>query len=459
MSSTRPPELLPTGHARKPKKSLPIAVALLIVSLVIPLTFYVGPLRLSVYRIVLILLIIPSLARLLSGKAGPFRLIDAGVFLMCVWSGLSFSAIYGVADSIEKTGIFTIETFGAYLVSRTYIRTPEQFRAMVKLFIIIALAISPLALYETATSNNITLKLFDAVGTTYPDVYKDLRWGFDRVQGPFEHPILFGVFFGAALGLSFFVLGYGQPLIKKSAIGTMVFFVGALSLSSGPLTSQVGQIFFITWQTIFSKFKNRWYIFIALTVLAYVAIDALSNRTPFEVFVSYFAFNSGTAYNRLLIWQYGVKSIFDNPIFGVGLEEWDRAWFMPSSADMFWIVPAMRHGVLVWALHLGTFIYAFYSISKKTGISDRVNQYRFGYLSSMFGTFVAGWTVHYWNATYVLYWLLLASGLWILDQNNGKNNEELTEDSKRSKSNPIQSPTYTRFPRQDGHRVEARIST
>ena len=39
------------------------------------------------------------------------------------------------------------------------------------------------------------------------------RFGFERAQVLFEHPILFGVFCASALGLSWYVLGYQRSNI------------------------------------------------------------------------------------------------------------------------------------------------------------------------------------------------------------------------------------------------------
>jgi hypothetical protein len=44
-----------------------------------------------------------------------------------------------------------------------------------------------------------------------------------------------------------------------------------------------------------------------------------------------------------------------------------------------------------------------------------VEQYRLGYLITMCSFFLAGWTVHFWNGTYVLFLFLLGSGYWMLD--------------------------------------------
>jgi hypothetical protein len=309
-----------------------------------------------------------------------------------------------------------LETMGSYLIGRCLIRTPEAFFYTIKLLFILTIIFFPFAMFETVTSRNLTLELFGKIGTTYVDVFKDPRWGLDRVQGPFEHPILFGVFFGSIVGPVFYVLGYKRSVLGRVFRTALTVITGAAALSSGPLTALVGQVFIITWDVIFRTVKIRWYILSGLMILQYIIIDTLSNRNPFEVFVSYLAFSSETAYGRLIIWEFGTQSILSNPIFGIGLSDnWVRPYWLAESVDMFWILPAMRHGIPVWILYFTLFFWPFISIIRLKGLGEKMNAFRMGYLSSMIGLFLAGWTVHFWNATFALFMFLLASGVWMLD--------------------------------------------
>jgi hypothetical protein len=193
--------------------------------------------------------------------------------------------------------------------------------------------------------------------------------------------------------------------------------------------------------------RSRWYIFVGLAVLGYVVVDLISNRTPFHVVISYLAFNSATAYNRILIWIYGSASIWANPLFGIGLTgSWSRPSWMSDSMDMFWIVPAVRHGVVVWIAYLALFFSAFIGVVYRSGLSDRVQWYRMGYTCSMAGLFAVGWTVHFWDALLVLFMFLLASGIWMLDWEESEEGdaEKPVEDGRRT------ALPYTRFPTRVG---------
>ena len=53
-------------------KTIPPFVFLFLIGLIVPIQIFVGPLRLSTYRIVLVVLFIPCLVMLVSGKVGRY---------------------------------------------------------------------------------------------------------------------------------------------------------------------------------------------------------------------------------------------------------------------------------------------------------------------------------------------------------------------------------------------------
>ena len=423
---------------------LPVLVIVFILGLIVPLIINAGGIRLSAYRIVLLVLFVPALFRLLAGAAGRIRVADIAIFVICVWSSLAILVVQGLL--VETIGILIIETLGAYLLGRCYIRTPAQFLKMCKLFFLIILVTFPLAVFESLTGRELILQAFDAIGTVYPPSNMEKRMGLYRAQGPFAHPIHFGLFFGAFIGLIYYVVGYGKQTFSKLWRTAIVAVTGALAFSSGPLTALVAQVYIIMWDRMLNQVKARWYILGVLTILAYIVIDLLSNRNPFQVFISYLAFNSETAYNRIYIWIYGTASIFNNPLWGVGITgNWARPYWMSPSADMFWIVPAMRHGIVVWIAYFTL----FFSITgplifRKFG--PKLHAYRLGFLTSVFGLFMAGWTVHYWDATFAFFMFLLGSGVWMIDYKE----EDEASDSAAPDTPVHDTLAYSRFPVRPG---------
>ena len=151
----------------------------------------------------------------------------------------------------------------------------------------------------------------------------------------------------------------------------------------------------------------------ALAMYAVVALG--SNQSVPEFYISHFAFDQLSAYYRVLIWRFGSASALAHPLFGVGMNEWERPTWMPPSIDMFWLIHAVRYGLVASALMLLAFLSVFVSLARRKGLSDQVSSYRMAFLISLTSIFIVGWTVHFWNATYTLVLFILGSGVWMLD--------------------------------------------
>src|SRR5690606_11972317 len=123
---------------------------------------------------------------------------------------------------------------------------------------------------------------------------------------------------------------------------------------------------------------------------------------------------------RLLIWDFGTQSVMNHPWLGVGYGEWDRPAWMPSSIDMFWLYNAIIYGLPAGLLMLGAFLSALISVGRRRGLDPQLYAYRQGFLTVMIGLFLVGWTVHFWNATYVLFMFPLGSGMWLADAGTGR---------------------------------------
>lgn len=407
----------PRGAAPAPKQLSIIALVFLI-GLVLPIIVYIGPLRLSVYRGTLLVLLLPMIIMLVSGKAGRVRYADIFLILLLIWSTLSLIVVHGIALMVEPIGMMWVETLGAYLVARVFVRSVDQFVAVVRILYGFSVLFLPLLLYENVSGHDIILEVLNRIATSLPEVLTDPRYdrlGLDRAQGPFSHPIHNGVFFGSILGLSYYVLGYGKRLVTKLLLMAVPMVAGATALSSGPLVAITAQLNLIAWDVIFKRVKHHWYILLGLVISGYVVIDMLSNRTPFHVLVSYFTLSPDTAYNRIRIFDYGVASIFANPVFGIGFGDWEHPAWMSDSADMFWIIAGMRHGIPAWILTLAFFFAIFLPVALRPLADDRLRAYRTGYLVTLLGFFLVGWTVHFWEMLYAYFMFIMGVGVWFLD--------------------------------------------
>ena len=200
--------------------------------------------------------------------------------------------------------------------------------------------------------------------------------------------------------------------LKLLAIPAAV--IGAFSaLSSVAILNVVIQSMLIAYDLVSRKIKHRWRIFAAGCVAGYIIIDIGSNRTPFHLLVDYATFNSGSAYNRILIWRYGTQNVRENPIFGLGEQSWVRAHWMSPSADNYWLLMTMKYGMPAGLALFAAVIVIMWRTGRMP-LTDKADRAcRAGFLAALGGLLIAGGTVHYWTAMMAFVMFLLGSGCWM----------------------------------------------
>lgn len=418
-----PPSIeAPTGRrprgrtpAQDAPKKLPWPVTVFLIAWVIPWDVQFGPLTMSPYRAVLIVMVLPCLMMCLSGKAGRVRVADIALLLYCAWGALSLTMLHGVGAAAETGGILFVETMGAYLIARCYIRDAEDFRNLVRLLFWIVMFFLPFAILEVATGRNVLGELFAAILPTHHFSDKEPRWGIRRVQTVFEHPILFGVACGSILAMVHLVLGHKEALVPRWRRSLAVGLTAALSMSSGPWSALALQAILMGWNWGLSRVQSRWKILLGAIAFVLLMIQIFAKRPLINILFSAFAFDVESAFFRILIWELGTLSVANHPWWGVGLGEWDRPFWMPPSIDMFWLYHAIIYGLPAGILMMLTFFAVVIPVSLMKNLDERLYQYRAAFLISMAALFLMGWMVHFWTATYELYLLLLGSGVWLLD--------------------------------------------
>jgi hypothetical protein len=390
-------------------------VAAFFVSLVVPWSIHLGSLAFSVYRFLLVLLILPCLFMWLRGGAGRIRFADIALIMYCIWCALSLAVVHGIDAGVQSGGMIFIETIAPYMLARCYIRTSRDFEQMATIIFRIVAILLPLALYEAIFKHNIARDLFAAVMPSFPDAYEGDRLGLRRVQGLFEHPILFGVFTGSILAMVHLVVGYQRSFFDRWWRSAIVCATAFLSLSAGPLTAVAAQAGLMVWNSALKRVESRWKILWCLVAVMYLVVELASSQSVPAFYISRFAFDQGSAWQRLLIWEFGSASALNHPLFGIGYGEWERPAWLTSSIDMFWLIHAVRYGLPAAFLFLLAFLVTVTKVGFRRDLDERMIQCRTAYLISMTGFFIVGWTVHFWAAAYVSFMFLLGSGVWILD--------------------------------------------
>lgn len=413
------------------------AVPLFMVSLAIPIYVPIGPVLLMPHRIVLLLLFVPFFLRLfVNGQAGRVLVADWLLFGSACWAALALLVNHGFAV-VEAAGIHMIEFFGAYMLARVAIRSSEDFRRMVWVLFVMLMVLLPFVVAESVLHRNILLEIIP--GTGFGAAMLEPRLGLRRAHAIFAHPILLGVFVSTAFGLFWYVL---RPR-SLQFLGTGASAVATLcSLSTGAFLSVVVQGLLIGWETILKVIQARWRIFTAIAVMGYLAIDLLSSRSPFHVLVTYATFSTGSAYNRILIWNFGTANVRDNPIFGLGLNDWVRPSWMGDSVDNFWLLFAMRYGLpTIIMIFLGLYL-ILRQVSRAALVTQDDQMARAGYLVAFGGLFLAGGTVHYWHAMMAFAMFFFGSGLWAISGGEARD----ADPALQEETAPRPRSRYTRQP-------------
>jgi len=397
---------------------VPVVIALFFVAMMLPTAVSVnlGGLRLSGYRVVLIVMFVPMLVQLLSGRKGRMHIFDMLVFAHCGWAVLALIKWGGLAQGIESGGIYMVEFAGAYMLARLYIRTYADFVATARAYVGLVLATLVFTVPEALTGIHF---LHDGISGALGGpmaAFIEPRMGLERTFGPFDHPILYGVFSASAFSLAYFVLAEGRlmnlkGMAKVIGVGLATF----MSASAGPYVVLIMQGFVALWQRVLGHVKGRWAALFTMFAMMYIAIDLFSERTPFHVFVNNFTFSRQSAYNRILIFEFGSAEVRRNPIFGIGLGDWERPAWMSDSMDNFWLVTAVRYGLPALVLLLALLLGLVWQVGQRKDLSPEWRRARHAWAFTLFGIAVAAATVHLWNALFVLFVFLLGAGAWLLD--------------------------------------------
>lgn len=437
----------PADGISAPRK-LPWPVSLFLIGLVIPWIVPLGPLHLPVYRMILVITLLPCLKMWASGRAGPIRAADIALILYSLWAGLCLARTEAVGGAVQSTGVVIVETVGGYLLARCYVRDAETFRRVILFMTKLIFLLMPFLLYEWLTGNKLLLKAFGAVFPTVDATLMTPRMGLWRVQGPFEHSIAYGAFCGSMFALVAMAATQTMPLFKRLFYTGGIGFAALLSMSSAPIAGVFVQALLIAWDTLLRNYKIRWKILWGLAFAAYLVVAFGSNQTPVQFYISKFTFDHQTGWYRIWIWEYGSASVLNHPLFGIGLNDWARPRWMPAdSVDNFWLLTAMRYGLPAFLLLAGAVLWTSFAIARRKDLDEKFAAIRTAFLISMCAFIIVGTTVHFWDAPYAWFMFLLGSGVWLLEARPAEKPAEIESVKRGRRSGRSEPGKASRPPR------------
>lgn len=442
-------QLASMSQAALHSSRLPWPVLLYILAVVIPIGFQAGPLVMTTLRVLLLVLTVPLGIRLVTGRLGGIFLTDVLFMLHILWVIVAL-AMNNPSQVVQQAGSVGVEFIGGYLVGRAYIRTAGAFAAVCRMLALVVCCLLPFALIDALTSQSIIVELLRNAGVAAVGVVNaGERMGLHRTQASFAHPIHYGVFCSIAFSLTFVAMAGTLGTARRYVTSALIAFAGFLALSSGALLAIALQVALIAWSSIFARVNARWWLLVGLFVLAYIAIDLSSNRAPLQVFMSYATFSAHNAYWRSIIFEWGMKNVWANPIFGIGLNDWVRPWYMHSgSMDNFWLVMAVRYGIPGFLLLALGYVLAVARIMRRDFRGNQtLTLFRRAWIFTFLGLSFALCTVHIWTNIYSFVFFMFGAGMWMIRVPNdaGTTQPDAPSDGP-PEPRPRPASTYTRFP-------------
>lgn len=393
----------------------PWIVIAFLIGLAVPWIIPVGPLNLSVYRLVLLATLLPSLFSWLRGALG-FKLPDLALLIYSVWVAASLFAAHDPSAATQTSGIFFVETMGAYLLARRYVRDAAELRGMVLIVTLVVLVLSPFAVYEWITGNKPLLTSLSVVFPTVEVTMMVPRWGFWRVQGPFSHSIEFGLFCTSIVALTHLAWGHSNMFVSRWFLTGAVAATAFLSMSSAPISCLLFQAILMTYAWLLQRNNSKWTILWSIVAVAFLAAQFGTNQGAAKFFISHFTFDPQTGWYRVAIWDFGSASVLNHPLLGIGLADWERPrWMASDSVDNFWLLTAMRHGIPALVLLLGSCIFMMIAITTAGSTDRTVEICRVAYLISMITFLFVGATIHFSHGIYAWFMFVVGSGAWLMD--------------------------------------------
>ncbi len=158
---------------------------------------------------------------------------------------------------------------------------------------------------------------------------------------------------------------------------------------------------------------GRWKLFAWLVLASYAFLQVFTSRGAIVFLINKVTFNPQTGYMRLHIWTYGKATVLDNPIFGIGLNDWLRPTWVPPSVDNFWLLTAMRHGLPAALLLLGALALHIFLILRAQNLDPARQTIRVAYLLTLIGIMFTLCTVHIWNELVIFVMFYIGAGAFL----------------------------------------------
>lgn len=378
----------------------------------------VGSTVLYAPRIVYVAAIPWIVSNLVSGRL-KFKLADWLIFAGSVWMPTSFMLYYGFENGIIRGTALGLDVFMPYVFGRLAIQNLNDFRRLLVITApgILIAGLSMLA--ESYVQHEIVRPAFARIFSPLPrwenglvvgerEAFVDYRFGILRVAGPFSQPII-----GAAFMSSFLVLYVTSGLRNWPLwVGLMTFFFMIVTFSSSGTFLLTMALIIYAYDAIQRNvgFLN-WKLGLVAVGLVIGVAQGASNRGVWGLLAA-LSYSPETAYFRREIWTYGSRWALKHPLIGAGFTPYDRPrWMVTTSVDHYWLLLAMRHGLIEAILLMAGMIAVIWAAVRALPFSQNLIDRRaqFGLLTTIGALFVVEFTFFLFGA--MQYWHYLLIGI------------------------------------------------
>lgn len=363
-------------------------------------------------------LLLPWLVMRLPKADLKLTLLDYLMFAAAFWMAFAFMIFYGPVEGAIRGGVLAFDVAVPYIVGRLSITDTNDFRRFLVLIAPGIFLAGASMLAEVLVGQSLVRP---AVATVFGDlpIYQDgqavgdttaysyeKRLGMLRASGPFSHPILAGLFLASFFPLYFYSSLRKWPIF--AGLGASLFAV--FSASTAPIISLAmgGLLLAIDWFQRLAKFIS-WKVIIPLFGILLIVVHFGSQNGIFKVIIRY-TLNPSTGYYRQLIWEYGVQSVLNHPLFGIGFTGYQRLSWMQETVDNHWLLLAIRFGVFPAFAILIVVIVAVARLSLFSMRGSEVERrIRVAMAISLFSFTMLGFSVAFFGGIQAWFYMFLAA--------------------------------------------------
>ncbi|TNE43182.1 MAG: O-antigen ligase domain-containing protein [Sphingomonadales bacterium] len=360
------------------------------------------------YRLAL-LAIVPFLLQ--RAVTAPVRLhwLDGVVVLVSVWIPVSLLVHEPAGRALESGLALSLDLSLAYALGRLSIRNSHDFRALFRAFLP-GLAVVAFTLFTESMLQQQILRPFVAelAGLPPPELHEQVRLGLFRAAGPFPHPILGGVFLASLLPIAWMAIEKGWVRVLALLVSfSMIFTVSSAALLAFGLC-----IGLIAMEYAYRATRLPVWTIALIGALTVTALIALSSENGLLSFAARrFSLSPLTGQWRVLIWEFAGAEAIRNPLFGIGLRDWARPfWMFTDSIDAHFLLWSVRFGLVAGVgaliMTLGSALRLLWNARFQ---HPHARSLSIAISFSLLSLVVSGFTVSFWEG--IGAWIILLSGI------------------------------------------------